>query len=163
MGFASFVRMALSAFLGAVFSYAVPKAADVLIPTLAGNPLAQHPVETCFVGAFCACVGFFIGRADISSPCKKLAKAIPSLSRPERAVLLLAYSCGEVWAGVETAGPASSLLANGYLALTYSGGVRGDCYILPADLRKEISGRRPALEALKEAEPLVLSWDSDRE
>ena len=56
--------LVLSAFLGSLFSYVLPKLADALIPAFKGNALAEHPAETCMVAAFCACLGFRIGRAS---------------------------------------------------------------------------------------------------
>lgn len=89
---------------------------------------------------------------------KNLAKSIPSLSERERGILLIAYSMGDVWAHDDMMGPASSLLANGYLAMTYSGDLRGECYVMPGALRDEITKRSLCRKALNDAEPIVLSW-----
>lgn len=89
---------------------------------------------------------------------RELAKSIPSLSERERAVLLVAYSMGDVWANYDMVGPASSLLANGYLSMTYSGGMRGECYVMPGALRKEIARSPHCIRALNDAEGVVLSW-----
>lgn len=89
---------------------------------------------------------------------RKLAKSIPSLSERERGILLIAYSMGDVWAQDDMMGPASSLLANGYLAMTYSGGLRGECYVMPGSLREEIAKRPSCQKALNDAEAVVLSW-----
>lgn len=89
---------------------------------------------------------------------KKLAKSIPSLSERERGILLIAYSMGDVWAHDDMMGPASSLLANGYLAMTYSGSLRGECYVMPGSLREEIAKRPSCQKALNDAEAVVLSW-----
>lgn len=106
----------------------------------------------CFTGySFCK----WMGGADAF---RALAKAIPSLSERERGVLLVAYSMGDVWAHDDMLGPASSLLANGYLARTYSGGLRGECYVMPSELRKEIARMPLSQKALNDAEGTVLSW-----
>lgn len=60
----SVLGLVLSAFLGSLFSYVLPKLADALIPALKGNALAQHPSETCMVAAFAACLGFMVGRTS---------------------------------------------------------------------------------------------------
>lgn len=60
----SVLGLVLSAFLGSLFSYVLPKLADALIPAFKGNALAEHPAETCMVAAFCACLGFMVGRAS---------------------------------------------------------------------------------------------------
>ena len=106
----------------------------------------------CFTGySFCK----WMSGADAY---RKLAKAIPSLSERERGILLIAYSMGDVWAHDDMLGPASSLLANGYLARTYSGGLRGECFVMPGALREEIAKRRICQKAMNDAEPTVLSW-----
>ena len=89
---------------------------------------------------------------------KDLAESIPSLSDREKGVLLIVYSMGDAWAHGDMLGPASSLLANGYLARTYSGGLRGECYVMPGALREEIARRPLCQKALNDAEAIVLSW-----
>lgn len=89
---------------------------------------------------------------------RHLARSVPSLSERERAVLLIAYSMGDVWAVGDMVGPASSLLAGGYLSLTYSGGSKGECYVMPHELRSEIAKRGDLKKALSDAERIVVQW-----
>lgn len=89
---------------------------------------------------------------------RELTRNVPSLSERERAVLLVAYSMGDVWARDDMVGVAASLLANGYLHLTHSGGLRGDCYVMPSELRKELRGNRRAVEAMNAASGVLGSW-----
>lgn len=93
---------------------------------------------------------------------RTLARRVPSLSAPERAILLIACGDGAVWAGSGMEGPASSLCANGYLVATYSGGLNGECYAIPGELREAIANRKDAMEALNEVEGMAHSMVSRR-
>ena len=110
-------------------------------------------------------VGYAIGRVTAETPAKRrrqLVTAIPSLSIPERAILLIAASMGDVWATDEMKGPASSLMSSGYLTATYTGGLKGDCYVIDAKLKAEIEKSNAAVKALQEARDYPTRWGYDR-
>lgn len=92
---------------------------------------------------------------------KSLAMDVPSLSERERAVLLIAYNMGDVWAKDDMASAAASLYANGYLRLIYSGGLSGECYSMPKELRKEIKGNSKAIKAMNEAIGIIKLWGGE--
>ena len=99
----------------------------------------------------------FFSKANRSSY-RKIASCIPSLSPRERAALLIAYESSDVWARGDIAGPVSSLFANGYLTRTYTGGCRGDCFVMPTELRSEIANNSEYLKSLTEASEIAQRW-----
>lgn len=115
--------------------------------------------------ALAAMVGFSIGRFSSGhgrrAARKEMRRAvarIPMMSEPERAILLIALSTGEVWARDDMVGPASSLNASGYLSVTYSGGLRGTCYVLPTEIRESIRRDRAAMDSINSASGYVSRW-----
>ena len=110
-------------------------------------------------------VGYVIGRATVETPAKRrkqLVAAIPSLSIPERAILLIVASMGDVWATDEMMGPASSLMNSGYITATYTGGIKGDCYVMDARMKAAIEKNDAAVEAMQEAKDYPARWGYQR-
>ncbi len=130
---------------------------DAIGPAISALRVAS-PIAIFLLGCF---TGYHLkawrNRADRY---KALARRIPTLSVPEKAILLITFADGSVWANGRMTGPASSLYASGYLEVTHSGGLRGTCYVMPAELRDEMTKREKILDSLGEAENTARSMVS---
>ena len=129
------------------------------------NAFIGHGGTLFALSAIAFLVGFAIGRVTTETPAKRrrqLVAAIPSLSIPERAILLIVASMGDVWATDEMMGPASSLMNSGYITATYTGGVKGDCFVMDAKVKAAREKNDTAVEAIQEARDYPVRWGYQR-